>query len=72
MSLGSKCDVVQRARLPRGRSARVKKTALEERVARLESLLKQVSGTSCYTRISNNKYERLHSRAIDYQALLRI
>jgi hypothetical protein len=42
MKLGSKCEVVQRARLPRGRTGRTKKTALEERVARLENLMKQV------------------------------
>jgi hypothetical protein len=35
------CDFVQRARLPRGRSAKDKKSLLEERVARLESLLSQ-------------------------------
>ncbi|KAF2668127.1 hypothetical protein BT63DRAFT_425439 [Microthyrium microscopicum] len=41
ISLGSTCEIVQRARLPRGRSARAKKTSLDERVARLENLLKQ-------------------------------
>ncbi|KUJ14546.1 uncharacterized protein LY89DRAFT_736577 [Mollisia scopiformis] len=43
------CDFVQRARLPRGRSGKVRKSILEERVARLESLLSQVqnSGDKC-------------------------
>lgn len=39
------CDFVERARLPRGRSANTKKSMLEERVARLESLLSQVWAT---------------------------
>jgi hypothetical protein len=36
------CDFVQRARLPRGRNVKTKKSMLEERVARLESLLGEV------------------------------
>ena len=41
---GLNCDVVQRARLPRGRSGKVrdKSTLLETRVARMEDLLKRV------------------------------
>jgi len=41
---GLNCNVVQRARLPRGRSAKAKNriNQLEDRVARIEELLKQV------------------------------
>jgi hypothetical protein len=46
---GLNCDVIQRARLPRGRSAKTKNqnTLLEDRVARIEQLLKQVGSTLC-------------------------
>ena len=36
------CHFVQRARLPRGRTAKPKKNILEERISRLESLLNHV------------------------------
>lgn len=44
---GTQCDVVQRARLPRGRSGKTKdKTAaLEPRIARLEALVHQYNAT---------------------------
>lgn len=37
------CEFVQRARLPRGRTANSRKAVLEKRLARLENLMTQVS-----------------------------